>query len=232
MDRLLHCVTETDFNETIAALGRQLGFEFLLYAYMKTSYDRNQSVHFVNISNPVKWMEEYHREKYVETDPVRMELEKRLADGNRNEFVIWDSWNEEIRAAGKHIVERRCHFGLKIGCSVFFNSPSKESLFLLSLARRDGSIDKRTEAICVLLVTHMNSCRKRLDLLSSLSGLSAREREVATWLAKGKSNGEIARIMGVTESTIKFHATGIFKKLHVSNRQSAVSVLLAAQYLS
>jgi DNA-binding NarL/FixJ family response regulator len=53
------------------------------------------------------------------------------------------------------------------------------------------------------------------------SALSDREREVWALLASGKSNSEIARQLGVSASTVKFHTQNLFQKLGVSNRTAA-----------
>lgn len=52
----------------------------------------------------------------------------------------------------------------------------------------------------------------------SLGSLSQRERQVAAAVARGSSNKEIARVMGVTERTIKAHLSAIFEKLGVRDR--------------
>ncbi|PQA86008.1 LuxR C-terminal-related transcriptional regulator [Hyphococcus luteus] len=59
---------------------------------------------------------------------------------------------------------------------------------------------------------------KRLDLLS------AREREVMSELSNGARNKEIARVLDMTENTVKFHLKNIFAKLGVENRAEAVAV--------
>jgi DNA-binding CsgD family transcriptional regulator len=59
------------------------------------------------------------------------------------------------------------------------------------------------------------------------TSLSKREREVAEWLVEGKTNIEMAAILAVTESTIRKHLEHIFVKLDVSNRATAIRVLLA-----
>jgi DNA-binding NarL/FixJ family response regulator len=41
-------------------------------------------------------------------------------------------------------------------------------------------------------------------------------------MASGKSNKEIARILGLAEGTIKLHVTGLLKVLDASNRTQAV----------
>lgn len=52
--------------------------------------------------------------------------------------------------------------------------------------------------------------------------LTTREVEVLEWVKKGKTNPEIARILGVTFPTIKNHIQKIMIKLRVNNRAEAV----------
>jgi LuxR family maltose regulon positive regulatory protein len=54
--------------------------------------------------------------------------------------------------------------------------------------------------------------------------LSQREAEILQLLDEGLSNKAIARRMGVTESTVKFHLKNLFAKLGVSRRTLALSV--------
>jgi DNA-binding NarL/FixJ family response regulator len=53
------------------------------------------------------------------------------------------------------------------------------------------------------------------------NSLSEREREVWSLLASGLSNSAIARKLGVSPSTVKFHTQNLFQKLGVSNRTAA-----------
>ena len=48
--------------------------------------------------------------------------------------------------------------------------------------------------------------------------LTRRERDVATLVAMGLSNRQIARSLEVKERTVEFHMTNILQKLNVSNR--------------
>jgi ATP/maltotriose-dependent transcriptional regulator MalT len=58
--------------------------------------------------------------------------------------------------------------------------------------------------------------------------LSQRERAVLLKLAQGLSNKEIARVLSVSENTIKTHVANIYAKLGVNRRTEA---LKAAQQL-
>jgi DNA-binding CsgD family transcriptional regulator len=51
--------------------------------------------------------------------------------------------------------------------------------------------------------------------------LTARESEVLGWLAEGKTNPEIAVILGVAAGTVKMHVERILDKLGVDNRTAA-----------
>lgn len=53
------------------------------------------------------------------------------------------------------------------------------------------------------------------------SMLSAREHEVLRLVASGLTNGEIAAKLWVTEQTVKFHLSNIYRKLEVANRTEA-----------
>ena len=52
-------------------------------------------------------------------------------------------------------------------------------------------------------------------------GLTPRAAEALLWLAQGKTNPDIASILGITESTVKKHVQEIFDKLGVETRGAA-----------
>jgi DNA-binding NarL/FixJ family response regulator len=51
--------------------------------------------------------------------------------------------------------------------------------------------------------------------------LTAREREILTLVAEGLTNATIGKQLWVTEQTVKFHLSNIYRKLGVSNRTEA-----------
>jgi DNA-binding NarL/FixJ family response regulator len=51
--------------------------------------------------------------------------------------------------------------------------------------------------------------------------LTRREREILTLVAEGHSNRQLARMLWVTEQTVKFHLSNIYRKLDVANRTEA-----------
>jgi len=71
-----------------------------------------------------------------------------------------------------------------------------------------------------------------LDRIDSNGPLSMREMEVLNYAAMGKSNKQIAEIIGLSESTIKNHFSSTLKKLHANDRTHAVTLALCNGWLS
>lgn len=59
-------------------------------------------------------------------------------------------------------------------------------------------------------------------MMSTNPELSDREYTVMEWVAAGKTNGEIAAILGISASTVKNHMGRIFTKLGACNRVEAI----------
>jgi DNA-binding response OmpR family regulator/DNA-binding CsgD family transcriptional regulator len=59
-------------------------------------------------------------------------------------------------------------------------------------------------------------------------GLTAREGEVLSWLSKGKSNRDIAEILGLSPRTVDKHLEQIYAKLGVENRTAAAAIAVQA----
>lgn len=67
---------------------------------------------------------------------------------------------------------------------------------------------------------------KRDEMLSLRNAfpLTGREAEVLLWLARGKSNSEIAIILGISPRTINKHLEQVYRKLNVENRTAAAVI--------
>ena len=58
-------------------------------------------------------------------------------------------------------------------------------------------------------------------------GLTRREAEVLHWIAEGKSNPEIGRILSISVRTVEKHVEIVYRKLGVENRMGAVLRVLS-----
>jgi DNA-binding NarL/FixJ family response regulator len=59
------------------------------------------------------------------------------------------------------------------------------------------------------------------DSAAKMAGITESELRVLRALAQGRSNKQIAAELFITEQTVKFHLTNIYRKLDVSNRTEA-----------
>ncbi|HEV8559188.1 MAG TPA: response regulator transcription factor [Actinophytocola sp.] len=82
-------------------------------------------------------------------------------------------------------------------------------------ARGESVLEPRIAARLVREVREVATRRKPLDQLSP------REVEVLTVLARGRSNREIARLLTISEETVKAHVSSILTKLGLSDRTQA-----------
>jgi DNA-binding NarL/FixJ family response regulator len=80
----------------------------------------------------------------------------------------------------------------------------------------DGHTVLAAEAARVLLRTPHRS-----GAVAGLDALTAREREVLAQIAEGRSNRQIARLLQMSEKTVKTHVSSVLAKLGVADRTQA-----------
>lgn len=102
--------------------------------------------------------------------------------------------------------------------------------------RRLGADDYLTKPVDfeILHTVIENRLRRRTNNLRTRSNyhLTDREREVLTWVGRGKTSSEIAIILGLSERTVNFHCDQAIKRLDVSNRAQAVAKAVSERLLS
>jgi DNA-binding NarL/FixJ family response regulator len=98
---------------------------------------------------------------------------------------------------------------------LFKNAPSEELLAAIRTVFRGGRYVSP-------------SAGRKADAFDYRADLTARELETLKWVARGHSNLQIAREVGVTEDTVKFHVKNILSKMGVASRGKAVALSLKA----
>jgi DNA-binding response OmpR family regulator len=107
-------------------------------------------------------------------------------------------------------------------------------IFLTALTDRDnelkgrqlGADDYITKPIDFEMMAAIIKARlagiARSPLWAKAVSLNDREVEVLTWVARGKTSAEIAKILGLTKRTIDFHIDNARSKLGAATRTEAV----------
>jgi DNA-binding NarL/FixJ family response regulator len=63
--------------------------------------------------------------------------------------------------------------------------------------------------------------KRRPESGAETAGLTRRELEILRLVAEGHSNAHLAKMLWVTEQTVKFHLSNVYRKLDVANRTEA-----------
>jgi DNA-binding NarL/FixJ family response regulator len=111
--------------------------------------------------------------------------------------------------------------GMNLGADDYLTKPVITADLLAAiqtrLARRKAQAERAREMLASAEITADFSSAEPLRAL----GITAREAEVLLWVAQGKSNPDIAVILGMSDKTVKKHLQNIFTKLGVENRNAA-----------
>lgn len=127
-------------------------------------------------------------------------------------------------------------------CETFAHETSQpgilQSSWQLTPNARYGSIFADTPARRFLGVEHASLLDKQksasspndeIAAFADSKRLSARERDVLRLVVEGKSNGEIATALDLSQNTVKNHVSHIFDKSNVNSRVELVSLILAGE---
>ncbi len=80
----------------------------------------------------------------------------------------------------------------------------------------------------LLLAVHSARAIDEKAVFKERFTLTPREAEVLLWIARGKSNRDVAEILGLSPRTVNKHLEQIYAKLGVENRTAAAAVALSA----
>jgi DNA-binding NarL/FixJ family response regulator len=104
--------------------------------------------------------------------------------------------------------------GMNLGADDYLTKPVAKADLL-------AAIQSRLERAVQQAVPEFNPDFHSAGPLEEVLGLTPRVAETLLWLAQGKTNGEIATILGNSESTVKKHVLEVFQKLGVETRTAA-----------
>jgi DNA-binding NarL/FixJ family response regulator len=104
--------------------------------------------------------------------------------------------------------------GMNLGADDYLTKPAATPDLLAAIQSR---LERAIQQAVPEFKPNFSSARP----LEIALGLTPRVAETLLWLAQGKTNSEIAIILGNTESTVKKHVLEIFEKLGVENRTAA-----------
>jgi DNA-binding CsgD family transcriptional regulator len=106
--------------------------------------------------------------------------------------------------------------------------PGVARYFYANRSRARGEFGERDRDLLELLRPFLIALRGRFEphvsrVESNGDGLTGREAEILTWVARGKTNKEIATLLFVSPHTVRRHLENVYAKLGVHTRTAAVA---------
>jgi LuxR family transcriptional regulator len=144
----------------------------------------------------------------------------------------WSWVRDNIDCFGREalqILEINRYMGVTAGCTISFPETSLRARGLIALTGKDGLSQADVDDIWKTdgpLIEAMNNVA-HLKIISlpqqtDRAKLTSRQREVLEWVADGKTNQDIATIIGLSPATIEKHLRMAREKLGVSTTAQAI----------
>jgi len=202
----------------LTQVSQNLGFPFFAYG-VRCPLPISQPRIEMASNYPDAWQQQYQSRHYAQIDPTVRHCTRVTTP------VLWDASAFDER----HFAEQAMSHGIRNGVSISVRD-AQGRLGMVTLARDQTLCTPdefaHIEGSLTLLgqLTHAALVEKLVQRSSQPApapALSERELEVLKWTAEGKTSGEVAMIMNITERTVNFHISNCIVKLDASNKLHA-----------
>ncbi len=196
-------------------------------AHLKSNGAFDGFADVINVSYPEEWIRLYWQNSYFEVDPILQTALQR--PGTQHWQGVYKGATSEKQ---REFVKTAAEFGLVDGITTGSADPACKTATFCSFASSDNVDAVRYLPLVEYFGYHVHLALLRAASVNTHSmdqcvkQLTLRELTILNWVKNGKTNWEIAQIMGVTERTIRFHVESIFSKLNVTSRSQAVATAI------
>lgn len=170
---------------------------------------------------PKDWIARYNQPEFRANDPIPDYV---MREGK---ILTWQQCiaAQSLTTAQRNFVDQLTAHGLVDGVGIpLFGANRREAyvsiLFDRIVKEKDRNIVR--EIVVIIDAAHRLLVQMLFETDKKQMEFSRREQEVLNWIAKGKSNTDIATILGLSSSTIDTFVRRIFRKLDVGDRVTAV----------
>lgn len=214
------------------------GYTNAVYTLMNDHHSiGQQALHGFATSYPEDWLQHYNEKKYHRFDPAwQGALSKSApffwADAVKEQAVSRSANPYHVQQATR-VMNEASDAGLADGISMSFTNTLGE---IVGIGASRSHVEPRrnyrdfaeVHLICALF--HQTF----MGFFPSVEPprVTVREQDVLSWSAEGKSDVEIAELMGITTHTVRFHWNNIFRKLHVRSKIQATIIAVQRRIVS
>jgi LuxR family quorum sensing-dependent transcriptional regulator len=224
---VLAVIDEIESCDTIEnALGAYRGFiefyGFSSYLIGKMSNPASQTKNDVITNYSPEWIDRWVDENYVFHDPIFQ-----YAMRTRQPF-LWSTAYKQSSKMGKKVLNEGKEFDLNDGVAIPI-ATDFGPLGCISIATEHLEISTDHIPLIELVSIHFYQHLQTLNETSNpeiFGCLTKRETEVLHFVAEGKTNWEIGKILKLSEFSIKDHLRNLTVKLGAVNRAQAVAIAI------
>lgn len=205
--------------DSLAGFAEEKGFHAIAYYLLHT-----QS-HLPTIMPLTRGFPDNLREAYAAFDLERLDVVPRatLAAGRPVSWLqVWRT--ATLTPAERELFDALMANGMDEGYSLPCYGPNGRHA-VVSIGMMTAATDRSRAALdlihYVAQAVHLRICAFFTRQPAMEARLSNREKEILDWVARGKSNGVIAEILGIAPGTVDTYVRRIYEKLDVSDRTSA-----------
>jgi LuxR family quorum sensing-dependent transcriptional regulator len=228
LERFETCLTADEVGETLASAIRTYGFVSVAAGQSASTPEGTEAKFFFN-TWPADWLKTYQERNYVNVDPLP--LHARLSDAP----FTWREWIEANSLTSEQRSFTEWVFGLGVldGFVVPVRYPGDDVGLCVTLADRHIESASEKRALHLASLYALQRCRS-LSAPSiparGKSPLTDRESTCMRWVLEGKSDRDIADILGISHTTVHFHVEQVKRKLGVRTRMQAARIIMSLGY--
>lgn len=212
--------SEEELTRHVSHLTSIIGYNhFALSVIAPQSFLRPVVAIFSNC--PAGWVEQYHNDNLLSRDPiVYISMRQTLP-------IFWEkslSSMPSLPAGGMEVMDMATSFGIRNGISFPLRGPSGE-IGTMSFITSDAGSGLILESSAVLRLMSDYIFESAIRLVRQRTPsimLTDRERDCLFWVGEGKTQEEIAAILGITPRTVAYHIQQSVAKTGSSNRDQAL----------
>ncbi len=238
LNAIMGSASLTDLEPMMARYADAMGFAAMTYADMSHIPIQGEPDPYYVSSLSADFIGAYAEGEFAGFDPV-----VRRAAASNSPFLWTDctDYRKALRPArgkksrARQLVELANDFGYRDGYVIPCHARDQQGRpvsALISLYwqgdRRDlvrpGCMPYWLRLVAQVYHERLLALRVRPDETLAVPALTDRERECLVWACRGKTNGETADILLISERTVEFHITNAMKKLGVYNKVHCVAV--------
>lgn len=237
VDQICHSGSTSQLWDLHCQAMREYGFDRLIYGFTRFMTEtslgpREDSV--ILFSHPVEYMQAlYGKDELYRHSPM---IDWAATNTGACSWNWVKQHRDKLDEHGKQIMQINRDMGVRAGYTIAFPETPTKARGLIGLTAAPGLSQDDVDQIwerdgrCIEAMNHVMHLKvMSLPQQTDRVQLSARQREVLEWVGSGKTNQDIATIMGVSSATVEKHLRIARTKLGVDTTAQAI---LKVSYLN